>query len=193
MSRLVLCDASGPLKDLLEKLSGEDGERWLERLKKTLRESSDLLRRVAMVSVSAMKRFVANDSAKKKANIGWTSADFDRFFGGKIEENVEATNLAVHRLEKASLDAPILAELGARATTPLAYLFELMEKQSKGEDGVLLVNGYANIMYAIGNDGNVWAVLALWYSGNGCWRVYARSVEHPHRWGAGYQILSRDS
>ena len=177
---------------IVNKLGGEEAaEKFL--VGDLVVKMAIILYKIATASVRAMKKFVANESTKKKANIGWTSADFDRLFGNKVEENVGATNLAVHRLERSSLDAPILAELGARAVTPLAYLFELMEKQSKGEDGVLLVNGYANIMYAIGNDGNVWAVLALWYSGRGCWRVYARSVEHPHRWGAGYQILSRDS
>ena len=38
MGRLVLCDASGPLTDLIQKLSGEDAERWLEDLKKMLRK-----------------------------------------------------------------------------------------------------------------------------------------------------------
>ena len=37
-TRLALCDARGPLADLLEKLSGEDGEIWLRGLNKFLRK-----------------------------------------------------------------------------------------------------------------------------------------------------------
>ena len=39
MARIALCDASGPLTDLLQRLSGEDGTAWLRNLNKMLRES----------------------------------------------------------------------------------------------------------------------------------------------------------
>ena len=37
-TRLALCDTRGPLTDLLDKLSGEDGEQWLRGLNKFLRK-----------------------------------------------------------------------------------------------------------------------------------------------------------
>lgn len=37
-TRLALCDVRGPLNDLLEKLSGEEGEMWLRGLNKFLRK-----------------------------------------------------------------------------------------------------------------------------------------------------------
>ncbi len=40
MSRLLLCDARGPVEDLLQKLSGEEGKIWLEALKKMLRKEN---------------------------------------------------------------------------------------------------------------------------------------------------------
>ena len=40
MSRLALCDVSGPLTDLLQKLSGEDGEQWMRALNKMLRKEN---------------------------------------------------------------------------------------------------------------------------------------------------------
>lgn len=40
MSRLALCDASGPLTDILQKLSGEDGEQWMRALNKMLRKEN---------------------------------------------------------------------------------------------------------------------------------------------------------
>jgi len=61
------------------------------------------------------------------------------------------------------------------------------------EQGILLTNGYANIFYVRGTDGNLWAVLARWCSGLGYWRVEAGSVGGPGVWHAGRQFLSRDS
>jgi len=40
MTRLALCDVSGPLTDLFQKLSGEDGEQWLRALNKMLRKEN---------------------------------------------------------------------------------------------------------------------------------------------------------
>ena len=39
-TRLALCDVRGPLADLLEKLSGNDGEDWLRGLNKFLRKEA---------------------------------------------------------------------------------------------------------------------------------------------------------
>ena len=40
MSRLALCDTSGPLTDLLQKMSGEGGEQWLLGLTRFLRKEN---------------------------------------------------------------------------------------------------------------------------------------------------------
>lgn len=52
MGRVTLCEVRGLLVDTIEKLSGEDGAEWAERLKSTLRKD-DLLRRITEVAVSA--------------------------------------------------------------------------------------------------------------------------------------------
>ena len=38
--KTTLCDCRGPVADLLDKLSGENGEEWLENLKKLLRRGT---------------------------------------------------------------------------------------------------------------------------------------------------------
>ena len=118
---------------------------------------------------------------------------FLNMFLKKVEENVGDATIVVHCLEKASLDAPIMAELGDRAEIQLAHFFGLLKVQSKGEEGALLVNGYANIAYIRGTDGNFWAVRAYWRSGCGDWDVRADSVVDPGGWSGGRQVLSRDS
>lgn len=200
MSRLLLCDVRGPVEDLLEKLSGEEGEEWLGALKKMLRKQnpwdekkSSLLARVCSVSVPDIPNFVMDEVSQKKANIGWLGINFLYDFFGKTEEGVAQAQLALHRLKKNSLDKPILARLGDKAEISLAQFIGLIEKQAKGREGVLLVNGYANIAYIGDKNGVIWAVSARWYSGRGYWEVFTFSCGNPHGWHTGNQIVSRDS
>lgn len=181
----------GPLGELHDQLFGESGEERLAELNLWLKGVvMNLLKFVSQVSVSATKRFIAKDHLKA-ANVGWTGDNFKRLFLNKIETNVEGATLAAHILTKSSLDAPILAELGSRAETKLAYLFQLLVMQVNGQSGVLLTNGYANIFYVRDDEGNLWAVDALWRSGCGYWDVEAFSVGLPFRWDAGDQVFSR--
>lgn len=181
----------GQIEALINKLGGEEGLHRFLVGELTIKEP-DLLRRITTISVPGTKRFVAKDHLKT-ANIGWAGDNFNKLFLKKAEENVKDLTIAVDRLEKNSLDASILAELGNRAEINLAHFFWLIEKQSKGENGPLLTNGYANIAYILGIDGNLWAVGVYWYSGRGYWRVGAVSVEDPVGWSTGCQVLSRDS
>ena len=145
------------------------------------------------IKVSGTKRFTADKASLKEANIGWTNSNFDQYFLGKVEENVEDGILAVHCLQKRSLDAPIRKELGKEHDEiALTHFFGLLKKQSNGKKGHLLVNGYANIAYIRGKDENLWAVDAFWSAVNGYWGVDAYSVEIPHAWDDGNQVVSRD-
>ena len=208
MSRLALCDVVGPLNDLNQKLAGQDGGQWLGHLKKMLRGElvaveppaveaqpvPPILKLVASgVKVAGAKRFVADKVSLKEANIGFTWSDFDNFFLGKVEENIQDATIAIHRLEKNSLDAPIRKELGQeREEITLTHFFDLLKKQSKGQEGHLLVNGYANIAYIRDKHDKLWAVRALWPSYYRYWDVRAHSVVHPYEWGAGDQVLSSE-
>jgi len=196
----ALAEVAGPLKDFAEKLGGEEGLRWLEAFKRFLRKEEPwelqpaLLKRITTVAVPVpgVQYFVAKDHLKA-ANVGWTGDNFKRLFLNNVEENVHEAKLTVSRLERASLDASILTELGDKAEVKLSCLFDLLKKQSKGEDGVLLANGYANIFYIRDADGNLWAVYADWDSGDHCWGVEAYSVESPFGWRDGDHVFSRDS
>lgn len=200
MSRLLLCDVRGPVGDLLQKLSGDEGEEWFGVLKKMLRkenpwdeEKSEILVKVGTVSVPAVSSFVMDETTQKRANIGWLGNNFHDNFFGKTEEGVAETTLVLHRLEKNFLDKPIIAQLGEKTEISLAHFIELIEKQANGQKGELLVNGYANIAYIHDKIGNLWAVDACWYSLGVDWLVNARSVDNQHGWGAGGQLVSRDS
>jgi hypothetical protein len=97
-------------------------------------------------------------------------------------------------LKVSVMDGPIIAELGGadKSETTLSEMFFLMEKQGKGEDGVLLNNGYdANIFYVKDTAGVLRAVYVGW-RGDG-WSVDADSVGVPGRWDDGFQVFSRNA
>lgn len=144
------------------------------------------------IKVAGAKRFVARESFTQE-NGFYCWDNFKDNFLDKIEEDVTDTTLAIHSLKKASLDSLIRNELGPeREEITLTHFFNLLQKQSKGETGHLLVNGYANIAYIRDKNGNLWAVDAYWYSGDRYWYVNANSVTNPLDWNACRQVVSRD-
>ncbi|MEK7078086.1 MAG: hypothetical protein AAB911_00805 [Patescibacteria group bacterium] len=200
--------ALGIVCDLLEKLSDPE---WIEATKKFLRKENpwelesplgSLLEFLGAITVPATtERFVAKDkfkedtSRKAEVKIYGTGSNFDNWFLGKIEGPIPESTLQSHRLCQPSVDGPILAELGGetKAETTLTEVHALMAKQPKGEDGVLLTNGWANIFYVKDVNGLLRAVGAFCFAGYGGWYVFARSVESPHVWYADGRVFSRSS
>ncbi len=160
-----------------------------------------LLELVTTTSVAACEKFVAKEhfkvdtGRKAKVKIAFLWDTFFKHFLPKTEEGVLAGEIKVHKLLQSSLDAPIMimTELGEPRvfSTTLADLWALLEKQPNGEEGALLVNGYANILYIHDTEGNLWAVSVLWNAGRGGWSVGAFSVGRPSGWDDGRQVLSR--
>ena len=88
-------------------------------------------------------------------------------------------------------EAAIIPELGGetKVETTLSEMFSLIRKQPDGEEGVLLNNGWANILYIRDQNGVLRAVGVRW--GDGGWGVDAGSVEDSGGWDAGHQVFSR--
>lgn len=156
-----------------------------------------LLRRVGVANVMAVSKFVIDDDTLKAMNIGYTGSNFDRQFRGKVEENVPAGIIGLNHLGSDSSSSPIMAELGDKAVSFVSYLFDLIrqtnEAMARSEPGPLLTNGYNNVLFAIGNNGNTWAVFVLWDHGGSYWCLEARPVRDSWCWFASDQILSCDS
>ena len=116
--------------------------------------------------------------------------NFKKLFFLKVETDIAETILCSHELLKYSKDLGILREIEeGKEITSLAHLHTLLTLQGEGQDGVLLTNGYSNIFYIIGIDGNLWAVHAYW--GDGGWYLLAFPVVRPCGWSAGFQVFSR--
>lgn len=174
----------GQVEAVVNRLGGMSGvSRFLEFLKL-----------VCEVAVGGTKKFVAADAfgANNPAGIKFFLGDnFEKHLLGKIENDVEPATIVVHRLEKPSRDPDIMAELGEKQVIKLAHFYELIKAQASGQEGPLLVNGFANIAYIENEGGNLWTVRSHWHSFSREWFVDAYSVEFPDVWCVGRQVLSR--
>ena len=211
---------TGPLNQLIVNLGGQDGDQWEQQLKQFLRKepcwtngnvtqvaqpkpTPSILELVSTVVVPATtgnlvakEKFVRDTGRKAKVKISYLGDNFTEWFlsvSGKTEDPITEQALRYHKLRQSSVDGPIIAELGGaeKSETTLSEMFALMEKQGKGEDGVLLNNGYANIFYIKDQNAVLRAVYVRW-DGDG-WNVFADSVEDPVRWSDGGQVFSRNS
>lgn len=98
------------------------------------------------------------------------------------------------QLTKNMTDAEIQAELGNPTpfTVPefAAIISNLIGKQPKGENGILLNNGYANIFYVKLANGSVVAVFVGWFGGDRGWYFTAVSLDSG-LWFGGRCVFSR--
>ena len=143
----------------------------------------------------AKEKFREDTSKNARVKIYTTGSNFDKWFLGKVEEPISETELRYHRLRRPSVDEPILAELGGqeKAETTLTELYTLLEQQPRGEEGILLTNGCANIFYVKDVSGSLRSVCAGWGSRSGGWGLSAYLVGSPHGWCDGSRIFSRNS
>ena len=167
-----------------------------------------LLDFIGTIKVTATKsKFVAKDnfvldtSDKAEVKISYLGDNFKAWFlagVGKIEDPISKQILRYGKLRKSATDMPrkpgeaaIIPELGGetKVETTLSEMFSLIRKQPDGEEGVLLNNGWANILYIRDQNGVLRAVGVRW-GGDG-WDVSARSVGHSDGWDAGHQVFSR--
>ena len=189
---------TGPLNQLIVNLGGQDGDQWEQQLKQFLRKepcwtngqvtqvaepkpTPSILELVSTIvipattgKIVAKEKFVINTKRNALVKISYLGDNFKAWFlngDGKTEDPISEQVLRYHKLRQSSVDGPIIAELGGaeKSETTLSEMFSLMEKQGKGEDGVLLNNGYANIFYIKDSAGVLRTVYVRW--GGGGWRV----------------------
>lgn len=144
----------------------------------------------------AREKFVIGTDRDASVKISYLGDNFRNWFlngDGKVEEPIDEQALHYHALKHPSVDGPIIAELGGevKAETTLTEIFVLMAKQPKGEAGVLLVKGYANIFYVRDQNEVLRAVNVLWIVDG--WNLIAFSIEYPDGWFGGFQVFSRNS
>lgn len=190
----------------LPPLSAEEMQSWIDNprgLKKFLsglqppQTEAKLLDLVTTVKMSERGRFVARESiqentgTKAEVKIAWLGDNLKTYFLDLVEKERGAIELRFHKLRGASLDAPIIAELGEVAEITLGQFWSLLRQQARGQSGPLLTNGWANIAYIRDVNEELRAVGAYWNADYGGWDVEANSVTNLHGWHAGRRVVSR--
>ena len=202
-AQLALRDVRGLLNDLMVALSGADGAVWFEALKKFMRKENPwlevtkatvvLLKKVTTVVVPTVAEFSTVVFLDDDSPVGWIGDNFKRMFGNHTESETSQSALQVHQLTESARDPAIIAELGGEqiAETTLGQMWQMLLVQGQGQDGNLLINGFANIFYIRSQvDNQLWAVYCRWDSGNRDWLVNAYPVSDPDDWYAGSQVFS---
>lgn len=156
-----------------------------------------LLELVKTISVPAITEFRAAEKFRPGETVDGVEisrsmgTNFRTHFLPKIEENVPATKIRVHKLLRNSKDLNIRAEIGEEnEETTLGQLWGSLKLQGCGQDGVLLAKyGFPNIFYIRDVEGNLWAVGVCWF-GDG-WFLNAYSVGSQNEWFADFRVFSR--
>jgi hypothetical protein len=118
---LALCDARGPLTDLIQKLSGDNGVVWLKRLKMFLRGEVSILRIFANLTLTdriARGRYdwVNSDITKKHFPTS-VPADYDVEYKLFHFNHTISSDDAIKETEKEGFRPGILVELLALGET----------------------------------------------------------------------------
>jgi hypothetical protein len=152
-------------------------------------QSADVLRETDSVAVVGATKFVAAAwfvvnhplvgqvpgivKIRSLGNQGMPSDNFERYLLGKTED-APRTVLTRYRLQKLVADSEIRGLKGFRPLQ-LAYVYELLVRQPRGESGFLLTNGSTNWFHVRGTDGHVWLLGVSWPDASGWW-VQAVSI-----------------
>lgn len=117
--------------------------------------------------------------------------EFKQRFTNKFELPTAGSKLTIYRLTRSMSDAEIVQELGGqgRAEITFSNLYELLIKQSMGQDGLLLTNGRGNIAHIRDAQGVFCAVIVHWH-GEG-WYFDSYQIDDRRLWSAGHQVVSR--
>lgn len=144
----------------------------------------------------ATKKFVVDKTPTALVKISFVGENFRNWFlqdNCKAEALISVSTLRYAKLRQRSVDGLIIEEIGgeSKAETTLTELFALMLKQRNGEVGVLLTNGWANLIYIKDQNGVLRTVCVHW-GGDG-WDVDAGSTSYSGLWLDGYRVFSRRS
>ncbi|MCL5407035.1 MAG: hypothetical protein M1429_00860 [Patescibacteria group bacterium] len=222
LSKTLVRELPGLMRDFMKKVLGDNGQEWIEAFKRFLKKqnpwsdassSKPAKKRLKVLQpLKAVAEFLMTLEFRAADNfsitpqdqkttaevvIGFLNDNFKNAFlanGGKVETSIFDSKLRPYRLKKASVDGPIIADLGGeeKVETTLAEMFTLMKAQGCGRRGILLTNGYANIFYVRDAKGILWVVSCAWFSDDQFWLVRAYPITDLSTWNAERQVFSRD-
>ena len=191
-------EMKGPLGELYDQCSGENGRQRFEEFKLWLKGAvNGLLAYVTTVRVPAIKRFAGSDAwgyvgvNKDGVKIAFLGKNFQEQFGNVVEENVPETELEVSRLQRYADAKEIVGAIPRekRVVRP-SQIYQVVRVQEACDHSGLNMDGY-NLFLACGADGNFWLV-GVDRFGDG-WFFDALPLGYPSRWCDGDRVFSRKS
>ena len=148
------------------------------------------------------EHFVPDEKFNKNKKVKyWKGDNFIKYLLDATSpfDSVAEATLAQSTLKKQTTDKDIMSLIGVTQTEGLLTKEEILwrisyltEQQPKGEEGALLVNGYATIIgYFRCSDGAVRVANVGWRSGDRVWRCFVSDLGGT--WGAGDEVLSSNN
>lgn len=180
-------------------LSFEQREKLMGKLVKTEHSKMKLVDANVVASglvgeFSPQQHFTENKNVKY-----WRSDNFNRHVLNPAHHlgNLPEMNFSKHQFTETINDSEIMEHFQISESSGLMTREEILwttanltSKQSKGEAGALLNNGYATIIgYMLCDDGVVRIVYVFWHSGYAGWSCSCRDLGY---WLAGSEMLSRN-
>ena len=141
-----------------------------------------ILTLLRITRIAAQPTVTISEEYFKEAGMVWANDTFQAEFYGLEVPATEETELAVRKLEEASLDTPILAELGDNAEISVSQFKAFLAANRESSEWF--------IFYFTGRNGKR-AVHAFWHVARGGWYVDADSVAAPDGWSQGRRVVSR--
>jgi hypothetical protein len=127
----------------------------------------------------------------------WVDSDLKRLVGLQTRSTRPDSDLKPRLLSQEESEVIMFGLPGTEKWTEtlekaadLGQIAGKLAAQPNGEEGELLVNGYANIFFVVGLDGTLRAVYVLWHAGNRKWYVRCIPLNSTYVWQAGHQVFS---
>lgn len=147
-----------------------------------------LLKPVATATAAKDPPFVNEFFQSRPGLYVWDSFR-ERFDLEALSQSVGGRPYVASLLKSNAYDRDIRRELPENNLSALEDIAGFIEAQPNGKEGFLLTNGYANIFYVEGRNGEVFAVGVLWVSDGRGWFVYDWLLDEFGLWDAGRQVL----
>lgn len=151
----------------------------------------EVLKSIKKEAVAIVEKHIPNEFFKNREGLFvWSSFISNVVSKAKETESGAKFNLSSFELTKDATDEEIEKDLPKdhifSETDVCAIVADLIEKQSKGEEGILLNSGYANLFYTPSHvvhvlwSGGEWSV-DVWFRGASGWfvgfRVFSPATE----------------
>lgn len=116
----------------------------------------------------------------------------ERFDLGASSQSRVGRPYVASLLKSSAFDRNICQELPESHLSTPEDIAGFIEAQTSGEKGFLLTNGYANVFYVLGKNGQIVAVSVRWSSDNRAWYVHDYGLGEGCEWNEeGCRVLSR--